>query len=59
MKEVYSKNPILGYFNINPFRNKIVSLRDVAAKLHVDILCTDETKLDDSFPDSQFLIKNC
>ena len=51
MKEVYSKNPILGYFNINPFRNKIVSLRDVVAKLHIDILCTDETKLDDSFPD--------
>ena len=58
MREVYSKNPALGYLNTNSLRNKIVSLRSVFAKARIDILCIDETKLDDSFPDSQFLIEN-
>ena len=25
----------------------------------IGILCIDETKLEDSFPDSQFIIENC
>ena len=50
MREVYSKNPILSYLNIICLRNKIVSLRDVVAKVPIDILCIDEIKLDDSFP---------
>ena len=58
MREVYSKNPVLGYFNVNALRNKIVSLRDVVAKVPIDILCINETKLVDSVPDSQFLIEN-
>ena len=58
MREVYSKNPALGYLNTNSLRNKIVSLRSVFAKARIDILCIDETKSDDSFPDSQFLIEN-
>ena len=58
MKEVYSKNPILGYSNIDSLINKIVSSRDVVAKFPTDILCIDETKLDDRFSNSQFLIEN-
>ena len=58
MRQVYSKNPILGYLNINYFRNKIVSLRDVVAKVPIDILRIHEIKLDNSFPHSQFLIEN-
>ena len=58
VREAYSKNLILGYLNINSLRNKIINLRDVFAKVPIDILCADETKLDDSFPDSQFLIEN-
>ena len=50
MREVYSKNPILSYLNIICLRNKIVSLRDVVAKVPIDIVCIDEIKLDDSFP---------
>ena len=50
MREVYSKNPILSYLNIICLKNKIVSLRAVVAKVPIDILCIDETKLDDSFP---------
>ena len=58
VREAYSKNAILGYLNINSLRNKIINLRDVVAKVLIDILCVDETKLDESFPDSQFLIEN-
>ena len=58
VREAYSKNPILGYLNINSLRNKIINLRDVFAKVPIDILCVDETKLNESFPDSQFLIEN-
>ena len=58
VREAYSKNPILGCLNIKSLRNKIINLRDVVAKVPIDILCVDETKLDESFPDSQFLIEN-
>ena len=57
MREAYSKNPILGYLNINCLRNKIESSRDAVAKVHIDTLCINETKLNDCFPVSQFLIK--
>lgn len=58
MRDVSSKNPISGYLNINSLINKIVSLKDVITKVHIDILCIDETKLDDIFPDSQVLVEN-
>ena len=58
VRETYSKNPILGYLNINSLRNKITNLREVVDKVPIDILCIDETKLDESFPDSQFSIDN-
>ena len=45
MREVYSKNPILG-------------LRDAFTKVHIGTLCIDKSKLDNSFPDSQRLIEN-
>ena len=53
MREVYSKNPILGYGSINSLRNKIVRLRDVVAQDPINILCIDETKCD-----SELLIEN-
>ena len=58
MREVYHKSLILGYLKINSLRNKIVNLSDVVTKVPIDILCIDEAKLDDSFPDSEFLIEN-
>ena len=42
--------------NINSLRNKIDNLREVCKNVQIDILCIDETKLDDPFPDSQFKI---
>ena len=44
--------------NINSIRNKIISLREFVNKAPIDILCIDETKIDESFPDSQFFIEN-
>ena len=52
------KNPkdiICSYININSIRNKFDNLCDLISK-NVDILSVGETKLDPSFPNSQFLI---
>ena len=46
-------NSIVGYLNINSLRNKIDDLHAVCKKVQINILCIDETKLDDSFPDRQ------
>ena len=50
-------NPIISYLNINSLGNKIDQLTDICKKSSVDILCIDETKIDCSFPDSQFYIE--
>ena len=51
-------NPIIGYVNINALQNKIISLREIIAKVPLDVFCNDETKLDNSFPNSQFILGN-
>ena len=51
-------NPIIGYLDINTLQNKIISLREIIAKALLDVLYVDETKLDDSFPNSQFILEN-
>ena len=59
MKDLRNKNPyrvIIGHININSIRNKfepLVRLIDNS----IDVLMVSETKLDNSFPDSQFLIE--
>ena len=58
LRKNYSKNPILGYLNINSIRNKIIYLRELVSKAPIDIFCIDETKIDESFPNSQLLIEN-
>ena len=52
------KNPnniIFSYININSIRNQFDNLCDSISK-NVDVLSVAETKLDASFPNSQFLI---
>ena len=49
------QNIIFSYININSIRNKFDNLCDLISK-NVDILSVGETKLDPSFPNSQFLI---
>ena len=50
------KNPFRGYLNINHLRNKIVDLRCVLKEIGLECISISETKLDSSFPDSQFKI---
>ena len=52
----YSSNSLITYLNINSLQNKVDALREITKKFPLDIFCTDETKLDDSFPDHQFKI---
>ena len=46
-------NVIFSYLNINSIRKKFDNLRLIIDE-HVDILCVAETKIDNSFPTSQF-----
>ena len=46
---------IMGHLNINSIGNKFYAL-SLIVKNNVDILKISETKLDDSFPTSQFLL---
>ena len=48
----------MGYLNINSIRNKIIYLRELISKAPIDIFCIDETKIDESFPNSQLFIEN-
>ena len=52
----HSSNPLIAYLNINSLQNKTDALREIAKYLSLDIFCTDERKLDDSFPDHHFKI---
>ena len=58
VRNSYPNNPIKGYLNINSLQNKIISLREIIAKTPLDVFCVDETKLDNSFPNSQFILEN-
>ena len=58
VRKSYPNNPIIGYLNINTLQNKIISLREIIAKAPLDVFCVDETKLGDSFPNSQFILEN-
>ena len=46
---------IIAHLNINSIRNKFDMLSDIVKK-NIDILCITETKLDDTFPLSNFLM---
>ena len=46
---------IIGNININSLPNKFEQLKELVIK-HIDVLVITETKLDDSFPTSQFTI---
>ena len=46
---------IFSYLNINSIRNKFGDL-DTIVDGNIDILCIAETKLDESFPNNQFVL---
>ena len=56
MKTQSSDKLILGYLNINSIRNKFEALKFIIDN-NIDIFLISETKLEDSFPTAQFLIK--
>ena len=56
LKQKYHSNPFISYLNINSLSNKIDVLRQICKISPLEILCVDETKLDSSFPNSQFRI---
>lgn len=49
-------NPIVSYLNINHLKNKIVDLRPIVHQIDPTVLAIAETKLNDSFPNAQFMI---
>ena len=48
---------VSGHININSMKNKFESLVEYVGN-NLDILKISETKIDDTFPDSQFLIES-
>ena len=56
LRKKFENNVLLGYININSIRNKLLGLFSVLEN-DFDILSIAETKLDLSFPNSQFSIK--
>ena len=51
----YAQNPIIAQININSIRSKFELLVPQIAS-HIDVLMISETKIDESFPTSQFLV---
>ena len=59
LQKLKTENPlkiIFGHLNINSLRNKFEQLVDILNG-SIDILMISETKIDDTFPTSQFLIE--
>ena len=53
LRSEHPKNVLLGHLNINSVRNKFESTNKLIRN-NFDIFITTESKLDSSFPDSQF-----
>ena len=56
LRQSYTKNVIFSYLNINSGRNKLNDL-DKIVGCNIDVLCIDETKIDTSFPEGEFILK--
>ena len=56
LKQKYHSNLFIRYLNINSLSNKIDALRQICKISPLEIICIDKTKLDSSFPNSQFKI---
>ena len=52
LRKDFSKSPILSHLNINSLGCKFDNLREFYFKAELDIICTDETKINPSYPDS-------
>ena len=52
------QNPLFAYYNINSLRYKFDDLKEIVSKSLPDILVFAETKLDNSFTNSQFFLQD-
>ena len=57
-KSDHPKNLIIGHYNVNSIRHKIYEITPLLEEQLFDILAIAETKIDDSFPHSQFHVPN-
>ena len=58
IREAHLNNPIIGHLNLNNLKNKTNEVREVFGDLSLDYFVLAETKINDEFPDSQFLLEN-
>ena len=58
LQHSHINNVIFWYLNIISIRNKFGDL-DKIVDGNIDILCIAETKLDESFPNNQFILVGC
>ena len=56
LRAFFPKNIILSYINVNSIRNKLDELKFLVGK-SLGIICISETKLDETFPTTQFAIE--
>ncbi|XP_053406068.1 uncharacterized protein LOC128559078 [Mercenaria mercenaria] len=57
-RQQHPRRFICACLNINSLRNKFYSIQEILIENTVDLLFILETKLDDSFPNSQFAVDN-
>ena len=57
LNKEHQSNQIIGYLNISSLCNKMNDLRKNCRKTQIHVLCIDETKLNESFPDAQFTLR--
>ena len=57
-RKKFSSNFVFVYNNINSYRHKHSSVYDLLCNNRVDFIAIAETKLDESFPNSQFKVQN-
>ena len=57
---IQNKNNVkFGHLNINSVQNKINPIAEALSMCIFDVLCLQETKLDNNFPIGQFYAHNC
>ena len=56
LRNKHKYNPFIAYINVNSLRYKIHDLRSMVLEIVPEVLTISETKIDDTFPDAQFLI---
>lgn len=55
-RQKYNRELLICHLNINSLQNKFEEMRDIILKLKTQIMIIGETKIDSSYPDSQFEI---